>query len=263
MLVFRKLRVHTLLMLVKRDFQERYKGSILGLFWAVLHPLLLLIIYTIVFSQIFKLRWAGVSETSQFDFSIILFSGLMLFNVLAEVLGRSTSAINSNANFVKKMVFPISLLPLICVASALINFCFSFMIWFIFVIIVKALPNLNSLLLPIVILPIIILAVGLSYFLSALTVFFRDLGQITGISTTALLFLSPIFYDRDMVPQHLQTVLSLNPLTKIIENFRQLMIWGETPRLPDLIAPYIVGIFIFVIGFLCFSFLKSKFADTV
>ena len=257
------MRLHTLNLLVKRDFQERYKGSLLGLIWAIINPLMLLAIYTIVFSQVFKLRWGGNPTSSQFDFSITLFCGLMVFNVFAEVFGRSTIAISSHANYVRKMVFPLTLLPLICVVTALINFGLSFIVWFVFFLFVNGLPSVNSLLLPVVFIPLIIGGVGVSYLLSSMNVFYRDLSQLTGIATTALLFLSPIFYERSMVPFYLQNILAINPLTKIIENFRDVMIWGKTPSALDLGIPVLLSLIIFALGFSCFSRLKSRFADSV
>lgn len=250
-----------LYILVKQDVIKRYKGTYLGLFWALLNPIIFLGIYTTVFGHVFNAKWGNKPDISNFDFSINLFCGLMVFNVLAEVIGRSPVIITGNAHFVKKNVFEISYLPLVCVFTALANFVCSFTIWFIFLSFLRGSVSLNLILIPFLVAPLVLTAIGLSYALSCLNVIFRDIEQFSGSVTTALLFISPIFYSKQMVPSELQIFILMNPLTSIIENLRNVMIWEEIPSIYELLSPIILGLIIAFFGFICFQRLSSRFQD--
>ena len=247
--------------LVIRDFSARFKGSVLGFFWCIINPLFLLVVYTLVFSKIFEIRWDLPSSNSTVNFSIMLFSGLMVFNLISEVLTRSATAITQNKVFIKQMIFPVKILPVVCIITAFINFLISFTVWLAFYFYFHGFPPLTILFLPLLIVPLLLLSIGISFFLSAFTVFVRDAGQFSYLLSTILLFTSPIFYQASMVPENLQFFLALNPLTTIIEGFRDVSVFGKFLE----IRPYFIAIafsaLVAVFGFSFFSFTSKRFPN--
>lgn len=224
-------RHHGLLrQLVSRDVKSRYRGSLLGVGWAVIHPLLLLGVYTFVFSVVFKARFngRGVEETT-ISFAVLLYSGLILHALLADVLNRSTSIILQHCNYVKKVVFPLAILPVMVVSSTVIMFVIQSAILLVAMVAMGHAVPLTALLFPLVVLPLVLLSLGLSWFTAAIGVYVRDLAQIMGLVVTLLLFLSPIFYSVSALPEPYQKFIYFNPLTSIIENARAVLLYGELP----------------------------------
>lgn len=213
---------HLLGRLVQRDVTSRYRGSWAGLLWAVLLPCVMLAVYMFVFGHVFvPVRSIGVDRSS--DFVLSLFSGMLLHAMLAECLGRAPTAILSQPSYVKKVVFPIELLPLTVVGTAVVQFLIGSSVLMIGLLILQGL-TFKALLWPLVWLPLLAFATGITFMFSALTVYLRDLGQITGFLSTVLLFLSPVFYPLSSVGIKLQHWLLLNPLTVPIEASRALLI---------------------------------------
>ncbi len=181
-----------LVSMVQREVIGRYRGSIMGLLWSFLNPLFMLLVYTFVFSMMFKLRWPQGSG-SRSEFALLVFAGLLVFNVFAECVGRAPGLIIANANYVKKVMFPLEILPWVVLGAVLFHTLASLLIWLVFHLLFFGFPPLTSLLLPLVLLPLVLFTLGISWLLASLGVYLRDVGQIVGVLTTALMFVSAIF----------------------------------------------------------------------
>lgn len=192
--------------LVQREVVGRYRGSFMGILWSFFNPVFMLIVYTFVFSVVFKARWSGGSD-SKTEFALILFAGLIVFNLFAECFNRSPTLILSNANYVKKVVFPLEILPWITVGSALFHMIISLAVWMLAYLILFGAPHITVLLFPLIILPLLLLIMGLTWALASLGVYLRDVAQFIGILTTVLMFLSPIFYPASALPVDRKSVV--------------------------------------------------------
>jgi len=212
--------------LVKRDFLGRYKGSIMGVAWSLFNPLVMLAIYTLVFTVAFKSRW-GEGEESKVSFAIVLFAGLIVHGFFAECLNRAPSLIIGHANYVKKVVFPLEVLPWMALCSALLHFAVSLGVLLLFCILAGMPVRPGVLLVPVVILPLILVTLGLSWLLASLGVYLRDLSQGMGIVTTVALFLAPVFYPIEVLPAAYRSLLAWNPITIPIVQMRDLILWGK------------------------------------
>lgn len=254
---------HLATQLVKRDVVGRYRGSILGLIWSFLHPLFMLLVYLFVFGVVFQIKWGLDPQTGGKAFGVILFSGLILHALLAECLVRSPGIIISNTQFVKKVVFPLEVFPVMIVSTAFFHFCIGFLLLFIFNTLAHDTVHATMLLAPLVVMPLVFLGLGLSWFLSSVGVFVRDVGQITGILATVLLFLCPIFYPLEAVPEHLRWLLYFNPLTLIVDQFRAVVIFGRMPEWPGLLAYYVISLVVMRLGYLWFLRTRRAFADVL
>ena len=249
--------------LVWRDVVGRYRGSLIGLLWSFVTPLIMLAVYTFVFSFVFQARWNVGENEPRALFALVLFSGLMLHGLLAEVLNRAPSIIINNVNYVKKVVFPLELLPMVILGAALFHLVINFGVMLLAMLLMGMPLHATILLYPLVLLPLIPLTLGIGWGLAALGVFVRDIGQLTGILTTILLFLSPIFFPLEALPPMLQKLLVLNPLTIIIENARSVLLWGEMPNWWSLGLYTVVSVFICWVGYVGFQTLRKGFADVL
>ena len=248
--------------LVKREIIGRYRGSIFGLLWSFINPVFMLLVYTFVFSVVFQAKWGGGSD-SKVEFALILFAGLIMFNLFAECINRAPSLIISNTNYVKKVVFPLEILPWVSLGAALFHSIISLFVWLIVYVIFYGIPHLTVLLLPLIMLPFIFLTMGLSWGLSALGVYLRDISQLVGIFTTALMFLSPIFYPITALPESYQRIMLFNPLTSVIESIRDILFWGRLPDMTILLLFFIVALLIAFLGFAFFQKTRKGFADVL
>ena len=217
-----------LVSMVQRDVIGRYRGSIMGLLWSFLNPLFMLLVYTFVFSMMFKMRWPQGSG-SRTEFALLVFAGLLVFNVFSECVSRAPGLIISNANYVKKVMFPLEILPWVVLGAVLFHTLASLAIWLVFHLVFFGLPPLTSLLLPLVLLPLVLFTLGISWLLASLGVYLRDVGQMVGVLTTALMFVSAIFYPTSAFPQAYQGLLHLNPRTRVVEQTRDALFWGIVP----------------------------------
>lgn len=248
--------------LTRREVVGRYKGSTMGLFWSLFNPMLMLTVYTFVFSVVFKTRWNSES-TSKTEFALILFAGLIIFNLFSDCINRAPSLIVSNVNYVKKVVFPIEILPIVTLGAALFHGLVSLFVWLVFYISFFGLPHPTCLLLPFVLLPLLLLTIGTSWMLASLGVYLRDMTQIVGVLSLMLMFLSPIFFPVSALPPDYQKLLTLNPLTLSIEQIRDILIWG---KLPDIFSYFIHLSFTAIFSWLGFSWFqktRSGFADVL
>ena len=189
----------------------------------------MLIVYTFVFSVVFKARWDVGDEDSKTMFALVLFVGIIVHNLFAEVLNRAPGLILSNVNYVKKLVFPLEVLPVISMAAALFHSMISLGVLLIAFVVLNGHLYWTVIFIPLVFLPFLILMLGLAWVLAAIGVFLRDVSQVIGMATTVLLFLAPVFYPLSAVPMQYIPFMMANPLTFIIQQAREVLIWGNTP----------------------------------
>ncbi|WP_446739747.1 ABC transporter permease [Pseudomonas sp. TH15] len=250
--------------MTRREVASRYKGSALGLLWSLFNPILMLVVYTFVFSEIFKARWGGAGgDDSKTQFAVVLFVGIIVLNLFCEVINRAPGLIVSNANFVKKVVFPVETLSLVTVLAALFNSAINLTVLLVALVVFNGAIPWTALLIPLVILPLVLLIVGLSWFLASLGVFIRDVGQTINIITTVLMFLSPVFYPLDAVPERFRSIILLNPLTFIIEQSRAVLIWGDLPNWSGLLIYSGASLVIAYMGYIWFQKTRKGFADVL
>lgn len=248
--------------MVWREVIGRYRGSILGVLWSFFNPIFMLVIYTFVFSVVFRSKWGQGSE-SRTEFAIIMFAGLIIFNLFVEVINRSPNIVLNNVNYVKKVVFPLEILPLIAFGSALFHAFTSVAVLLFFYFIVNLTIHYTIIFLPIVLLPLFFITLGISWFLASLGVYLRDVSQTVGILTSALLFTTPIFFPTTALPERIRSFLFLNPLTFIIEQTRNILIWGEIPYWHGLVFYTGLSIIVAVSGLLWFQKTRKGFADVI
>ncbi len=249
--------------LLRRDIHSRYRGSALGLLWSLVTPLIMLGIYTFVFQFVFKARWNDTSGETTLNFAIILFLGLSIHAVLAEILTKSPQLITANPNFVKKIVFPLELLSWINLLSGLFTFAISLLLLFGFILLEQGRIPATAVLLPIILLPYCLMLLGISWLLAALGVYLRDIQQVTGTLSTLLLFLSPVFYSVNTLPAQFQAFIYLNPLSYPVEAARELLIYGHWPA-PTSIAIYsCIALALAWIGYRFFKLVRPGFADVL
>lgn len=247
---------------VERDVLGRYRGSFMGLLWSFLNPLFMLVVYTFVFSVIFKARW-GTGSDSKTEFALILFAGLMVFSLFAECVNRAPGLVLGNPNYVKKVVFPLEILPWVNLGSALFHGAISLGVWMLAYIIFFGVPHLTALYLPLILLPLIFFIMGLSWALASLGVYLRDVAQFVGIVTSTLMFLSPIFYPVTALPERYRGLLYLNPMTPVIEQTRDILYWGKSPDFSMLGIYLIVTVSVAWLGFAWFQKTRKGFADVL
>jgi lipopolysaccharide transport system permease protein len=248
--------------LAKREVLGRYRGSYLGLLWSFFNPLFMLAVYTFVFSVIFKARWGGGSD-SKTEFALVLFAGLLVFSLFAECINRAPGLILFGTNYVKKVVFPLEILPFVGVLSALFHALISLGVWLIAYTLFFGIPHLTVFYLPLVLLPFCLFLMGMSWALASLGVFLRDVSQFIGLLTTALMFLSPIFYPATAVPEDYRYILYINPLSTVVEQTRDVLFWGKTPDLFILGMYCVVTLGIAWLGFAWFQKTRKGFADVL
>ncbi|MCW2278997.1 ABC transporter permease [Heliophilum fasciatum] len=254
---------HLISQMTRREVIGRYRGSIMGLAWSFFNPVLMLFVYTFVFSGVFKSRWGVGGEESKADFAIILFVGMIVHGLFAECLNRAPSLILSNVNYVKKVVFPLEILPWIAMGSALFHNLVSLVVLLLAQLLISHSLTWTSLLFPVVLVPLILASMGFAWLLAALGVYVRDIGQITGIFTAVLMFMSPVFYPVSALPEAYQSFLLLNPLTLIIEESRKVLIFGSMPDWPALGIAWLAGLVIAAGGFWWFQKTRRGFADVL
>lgn len=258
------LRAHRALVysMAKREVMGRYKGSAMGLLWSFVNPVMMLAVYTFVFSVVFNARWSG-GGGSKTEFALVLFAGLLIFNFFSECMNRAPVLIISNVNYVKKVVFPLEILPVVVLGSAAFHFLVSLVVWLLFYAIFFGIPPASILLLPLVILPLVFLTIGLSWLLASLGTYIRDIGQIIGMVTTVLMFMSPIFYPVAALPAEYHAYMQLSPLTFVIEQARDVMIWQKPVNWTLWSGWMAISLMISWLGFAWFQKTRKGFADVL
>lgn len=247
--------------LIGREVNLRYKGSVLGVLWSLLNPLALLAVFTFVFGIVMQARWGSAGE--QKNFSLVIYSGLVLFIFLADVVNRAPLLVLQNANYVKKVVFPLEMLSATSIGAALVNLLISLGVLFLGQLWITGSIPWTWALFPIVLVPFVIFNFGVVLFLSSLGVYLRDVAQLTGIAVTVLMYMSPILYPLSMVPLKFRALLNLNPLTIPVNQLRELTLYGHMPDWIGLLYYSAVAYVVLVFGFWWFWRTKNGFADVV
>ena len=249
--------------LIRRDVVGRYRGSVMGIAWSFLNPLLMLGIYTVVFSGIFKQRWPGTANDSTTAFAVILFVGLIVHGLFAECVTRAPGLVLANPNYVKRVIFPLEILPWVNLGSALFHSLISLSVLIIAQVVVNGSLSWTVILLPIVIMPLMLTTVGIAWFLAALGVFVRDISQITALIVSVAMFLSPVFYPVSTLKAPFQTWIYLNPLTYPIEDARGALIYGRAPHVTHLLVATAAALVVAQAGFWWFQKTRKGFADVI
>jgi lipopolysaccharide transport system permease protein len=250
--------------MTKREVVGRYKGSTLGLAWSFFNPVFMLIVYTFVFSEIFRSRWNGLGgDESKTQFALVLFVGMIVLGLFSEVLTKASGLILANGNYVKKVVFPLEVLPLITLGAALFHSVISLTVLLVAYSIFNGAPHWTIVWIPFVLLPLVILTLGVAWMVASLGVFLRDVGQFMVILTTVLTFLSPVFYPVTAVPERFRVVIMANPLTFIIEQAREVLIWGHQPDWSGLTFYTLAACVVAWCGYAWFQKTRKGFADVL
>ncbi|MBK5929406.1 sugar ABC transporter permease [Halochromatium salexigens] len=249
--------------MTRREVSGRYRGSILGLLWSLLTPILMLMVYTFVFSVVFRARWGIDGEENKTQFAVVLFVGLIIHALFSEVINRAPALIVGHVNYVKKVVFPLEILPVVSMGAALFQALMSLGVLLLAFVLLNGFVHWTLVLLPLVLLPLVCLTLGLAWLLASLGVFLRDVGQVTGIVTMMLLFLAPIFYPMSALPEALRPWMLLNPLTFIIEQSRQVLLLGQMPNWLGLALYSLVACGIGYAGYAWFQKTRKGFADVL
>jgi lipopolysaccharide transport system permease protein len=245
--------------MIKRDVLLRYRGAMFGVLWIFLSPLVMLAIFSFVFGHIFQARWP--QQESGIPFWLLLYSGLIAFNMFAETVSRAPTSVRGHPNFVKKIIFPVSILPVVPLGAALVHGGFNF------IILLAALAwaghlHVEIALFPLLVIPLLLLALGLSWFLSAWGVFIKDMTQIVPIFVQMLLFLSPVFYPSSAVPEVLRPFYEYNPLSAVIETSRA-SVAGQSVEWTTWGMALIFCLIAAVLGFAFFQHSRDEFADAL
>lgn len=248
--------------LTRREVDGRYRGASLGVLWSLLSPFLLIAIYTIAFGTVMGGRWPEV-EAAGTPFSIVMFGGMIPYFVLSECMLRSPELVVGNPSYVKRVVFPLEILPWPMLLSALFHCLMNVLVFVAMRLVMQQDFEWTLVFLPLVILPIAVLGLGVAWFLAAASVYFRDLRQVVGLASMALLFLSSAMIPTNAVPEQYRLIFLLNPLSFIVDQARAVLIWGIQPDWAGL-AAYLAGALAFMYaGYAWFASTKRGFADVL
>lgn len=252
-----------ILSLAQRDVVGRYRGSLVGLAWSFFNPLLMLAIYTFVFAVVFKAKWTVAPGASVPNFGLVLFAGIIVHGVLAECLQRAPTLVLSNTSYVKRVIFPLEVLPWVAVLSALFHAGVSLLVLFCAQILLMHWVPWTLLLMPVLVLPYALLCLGITWLLAAFGVYLRDLAQFTGVLSTILLFLAPVMYPVSALPASIRPWIYLNPISFIVEQVRVIMIFGQMPDWAGLGIYSAISVLIAWMGFWCFQRARKGFSDVL
>jgi lipopolysaccharide transport system permease protein len=254
---------HLLAQLVRRDIAGRYRGSLLGMLWSFVNPLLTLAIYTFAFGVVFRAKWSGGRSDSLLEFAVMLFAGLIVFTIFAECATRAPGIVLAHPGYVKKVVFPLELLPVAVLGSALFHAAASLAILVPGVALAYGEVHWTVLLFPLVVAPVALASLGAGWLLASLGVFIRDIGQAIGMAVSALLFLSPVFFPLAALPAALRPWMALNPLAFPIEQARQVLVLGGLPDWGGLAVYTAAGLALAALGYGWFRRTRPAFADVL
>ena len=248
--------------LAKRAILGRYRGTVLGLLWSLVTPLLLLAVYTFVFGTILQVRWVSQSGGNA-EFAAILFSGMLVHGILAECLTQASTLIVANPQYVKKVVFPLEALPWVTVISAFFQGVISTGILLAYLFFVQGGIPWTAVLFPIPLFVLAFVCIAVGWLISATAVYLKDIAQMMGLLSTVLFFMAPILYPKTALPVEFQNLLYLNPLTYIIEQFRAVVLWGELPNWNGLALYGIASVAIAWMSLAWFQKTRKGFADVL
>lgn len=249
--------------LAKRDIAVRYRGSVVGMSWSFLVPMLMLAVYTFVFGVIFQSRWPSAGEQGTADFALVLFAGLLVFGLVAETLQRAPSVVLAQPQYVKKMVFPLGVLPAAMVLGALFHTLVSVAVLLLAVLMVKGSVPMTAAWFPVVLAPVVLACLGLAWALAATGVFLRDMSHVMPMVATVMLFLSPVFYPLEAIPEDVRGIVALNPLGGTVEQVRRVLLFGQAPDWGLLGAQWSIAGLVAAAGYGWFRMLRRGFADVL
>ena len=250
--------------MTKREVVGRYRGSLLGVAWSLFHPLLMLSVYTFVFSGVFKSRWQepGAAEGTT-DFAVVLFTGMLIHGLFAECVNRAPGLVLAHSNYVKRVVFPLEVLPWVTMGSAIFHTGASLLVLLAGLLVSSLGLQPTIVFFPLVVAPFVLFTMGVCWFLAATGVYLRDLGHAVSVATTVILFLSPVFYSASALPERYAWLLQLNPLTFIIEQSRDVLVWGRAPAWRGLLWYGAASVVVAHLGFRWFQKARRGFADVM
>jgi lipopolysaccharide transport system permease protein len=249
--------------LTRRELALRFRGSTLGMAWAVITPLLTALTYTFVLSVVFKSRWGGAANSGPFDYAIMLLTGLALYGIFAECIGRAPNLVVGNPNYVSRVIFPLEILPIVAVFSASVNAAISLAIALLANLCLKGGLHPTIVFLPLLFIPYILFLVSMNLVLAAFGVYLRDLSQLVSLVTTLTLFLTPIFYPISAVPAAFRRFMWINPLTFIVEEGRSVLILGQAPNFIGIALYTLLASIALIAGHWLFRRLRPGFADVL
>lgn len=252
-----------ILQMTWRDVIGRYKGSVMGLVWSFVNPLMMLAIYTFVFSVVFKARWGVETSESKIDFGITLFVGLVMYSFFAECINRAPGLIISNVNYVKKVIFPLEILPCVALGVSLFHSVISLGVLVFIQLVFNHYIPLTAVFFPLLLLPLVFGTIGVAWFLAAIGVYLRDIDQVIVVFTTALLFVSAVFFPITALPERYQIFLRVNPLAILIEEGRKVLIFGQLPNFTVWSVLLVLGALTAWGGFAWFQKARKGFADVI
>lgn len=249
-------------MLIKREVISRYRGSVMGIFWSLIYPIVLLSVYTFVYHVVLKGKWRGGDETKT-EFALIFFAGFLVFMFFSECISRATTMILTNVNYVKKVVFPLEVLPYVTIGAALFQLFVSFFVWVVFYFLLRGLPSWTIFYFPLVLFPCVLFIISASWFLAALGVYYRDIPQLINLILSVLMFCTPIFFPLSAVPEAYRSLFYLNPLTFIVEQTRDVLIWGKGPHWTSMLLVTVGYAILTWLSFIWFQKVRKGFADVL
>ena len=249
--------------MTRREILGRYRGSVLGLAWSFFNPLLMLSVYAFVFSVVFKARWGSSGAESKLSFAFILFVGMIVHGLFAEVSNRAPGLIVGNVNYVKKVVFPLELLPIVTMGAALFHSLVSLAVMLTAFALVNGFLHWTVIFAPLILMPLIIFTLGLAWMLASIGVFVRDIAQSIGIVTTIMMFLAPVFFPLTAIPEQYRAIIMVNPLTFIIVQTRAVIISGDMPDWSGLLTYTIFSVAFAWAGYAWFQKIRGAFADVL
>ena len=252
-----------ILQMTKRDVIGRYKGSVMGLLWSFANPILLLAMYTFVFSVVFKARWGAGAGDNRSEFAVLLFVGMIVHSLFAETLIRAPSLILSNVSYVKKIVFPLEILPVVAMGASAFHAMVSLLVLVAALVLLYGSLHWTIVFLPLILLPLVLLSLGIAWALASLGVFLRDVAHPIGLLMTILLFASPVFYPISALPENIRPWLMLNPLTFIIEEARAVLIFGQLPHAQGLLLYSLISVAVAWLGYAWFQKTRKGFANVL
>lgn len=249
--------------MTRRNVEVRYRGSALGLVWSFVQPMMMLTVYTFVFSVVFKARWGADTVGGKGAFAVIMFCGMAMYNLFSEAVSSSCGCIVGNPNFVKKVIFPLEILPLAQTLSTFVLGMAWFVLLFLGAVFILGKISLTMLLLPVVLVPLMLFTLGVAYFAAAFGVYVRDTQYVIGVVLQILFFMTPIFYPINAVPERFRTWLEMNPLTVMIEQGRNVFLYGRLPDWGYLGVAVLISLVVLQFGYFFFARTKRGFADVL
>lgn len=249
--------------MTRREIKKKYQGTFLGLAWSFISPLLMLAVYTFIFAVVFKSRWGESGNESRTDFAITVFAGLIVFGIFSDLLNQAPALVIGNANYVKRVIFPLEILSIISAGSTLFNAATSTLVLLLMQLLLRGDVPLTVIFFPLIALPAALLGLGASWFFSALGVYIRDVGQLLGFLTSILFFTSAIFFPVSALPENYQRFIRLNPLVLIIEQSRNVLVYGNLPDWSIVLLLLLISSLAAWIGYWWFQKTRKGFADVL